>query len=334
MSRPTIRLGSTGPHVVTVQKCLRALPMDGDFGPITEDAVTAYQRRRPGLEADGIVGPQTWERLEAEFHLPPWPPTDIGPLPPPFDQRLVDRICAIAMESEIASYEWEDRGFAPAGYIKGLACSFAMVVYKWHMRDSSAREMAKANTGDDDDVLAYYEDIFDALGMDNSLPGLTTLRHLFVFIMGLCMRESSGFHCEGRDMSADNVSSDTCEAGLSQMSWNASGCSSEMDKLMNQYESMPPQCALGIFADGVSCSSSDWECYGSGEGKKYQAMAKSCPQFACETTAIGLRNLRQHWGPVGRYEVEVRPEADVMLLRVQALVTYVIKRQQQEAHAA
>ena len=35
---------------------------DGDFGPATEAAVLAYQRRN-GLEADGIIGPETWAKL-------------------------------------------------------------------------------------------------------------------------------------------------------------------------------------------------------------------------------------------------------------------------------
>jgi hypothetical protein len=69
-------------------------------------------------------------------------------------------------------------------------------------------------------------------------------------------------------------------------------------------------------AGGVSCSSSDWENYGSGDGAQYQAMAKSLPLFACETAAIGLRSLRQHWGPINRKEVELCPEADVMLAAV------------------
>ena len=35
---------------------------DGEFGPQTKSAVLAYQRRS-GLEADGIIGPQTWAKL-------------------------------------------------------------------------------------------------------------------------------------------------------------------------------------------------------------------------------------------------------------------------------
>jgi len=41
--------------------------------------------------------------------------------------------------------------------------------------------------------------------------------------MGLGMRESSGRYCEGRDRNANNVTSDTAEAGLFQMSWDIHG---------------------------------------------------------------------------------------------------------------
>jgi hypothetical protein len=194
-------------------------------------------------------------------------------------------------------------------------------VRKWLIGDSAALEMAKADTGDvDHDALTWYADTFARLDMDNSADGLDTLRHLFVLLMGLGMRESSGQYCCGRDMSADNVEADTAEAGLFQMSWNAAGSSDEMEKLADEYAPCPPQCAHAIFAQDVECSAEDWDCYGSGAGADYQELAKACPQFAVETAAIGLRNLRQHWGPINRQEVEVRTEADEMFQQVQDFV--------------
>ena len=73
MTRPTIRKGDYGSDVRLVQDCLNAEPIDGDFGPITEDAVEEFQVEHR-LNVDGVVGPQTWAALDKEFSLPPYPP--------------------------------------------------------------------------------------------------------------------------------------------------------------------------------------------------------------------------------------------------------------------
>ena len=57
----TIKLGSRGADVVTLQKKLNLIP-DGNFGPLTDKAVKEFQKKN-GLTADGIVGPKTWEVL-------------------------------------------------------------------------------------------------------------------------------------------------------------------------------------------------------------------------------------------------------------------------------
>ena len=46
-------------------------------------------------------------------------------------------------------------------------------------------------------------------------------------------------------------------------------------------------------------------------------MSKNLPAYAAEVCAITLRNLRQHYGPVGRREVEIMKSADQMLKQVQ-----------------
>lgn len=40
------------------------------------------------------------------------------------------------------------------------------------------------------------------------MGGTDTLRQLFVLLIGLGMRESSGQYCEGRDRSASNVTAE------------------------------------------------------------------------------------------------------------------------------
>ena len=63
--RPTIRQGSSGVYVRYLQQKLtsKLYPLgniDGIFGNATREAVVAFQREN-GLNADGIVGPLTWQ---------------------------------------------------------------------------------------------------------------------------------------------------------------------------------------------------------------------------------------------------------------------------------
>jgi hypothetical protein len=69
-TRPTLHLGSRGKDVVYLQETLKVLGynigsagVDGTFGRDTEGAVIRFQRNH-NLQNNGIVGPQTWEKLE------------------------------------------------------------------------------------------------------------------------------------------------------------------------------------------------------------------------------------------------------------------------------
>lgn len=57
----TLKQGSRGAEVKTLQGKLN-LMADGIFGPLTEEAVKEFQKRK-GLKADGVVGSQTWAAL-------------------------------------------------------------------------------------------------------------------------------------------------------------------------------------------------------------------------------------------------------------------------------
>ncbi len=73
-STPTLRQGSRGAAVTQLQQKLKAkgfnVTVDGDFGPKTTAAVRAFQQSR-GLGVDGVVGPNTWSRLNAANPAPP-----------------------------------------------------------------------------------------------------------------------------------------------------------------------------------------------------------------------------------------------------------------------
>jgi hypothetical protein len=61
---PVLVLGNKGPDVERLQKLLK-IPADSDFGPRTKAAVVAFQKSKD-IVPDGVVGPQTWEKLGAK----------------------------------------------------------------------------------------------------------------------------------------------------------------------------------------------------------------------------------------------------------------------------
>jgi hypothetical protein len=92
-----------------------------------------------------------------------------------------------------------------------------------------------------------------------------------------------------------------------------------MLQLFRQY-SANPSGFVEVFREGVKCKDSDLENFGEGDGREFQRLSKACPAFAAEFSAVGLRNVRKHWGPINRKAVEIRPECDDMLMQVQKVV--------------
>jgi len=309
--RQTIRQGSRGPDVVACQNSLGVYPADGDFGPITDGAVKGFQGAC-SISQDGVVGPTTWGKID-ELDA------KVAAGDPGLDGELIDIITDIAKTSPIANYSWKDRGRAPYGHTVGVALSFALAYQRLNSDDQAAQQMAKANTGNaDKDVFAWYATEYRNLNMDNTAatPPGDRLRHLFALILGLGMRESSGRYSEGRDQSASNTSADTAEASFLQTSWNIRSCSSTIPPLLPEYWDNP--CGFREqFKEGVTLKSSDLGGFGSGGGAQFQFLSKFAPSLHALVSAVGLRNLRQHWGPINRKEAELRQDANTMLKAVQ-----------------
>src|SRR5204862_5292622 len=141
------------------------------------------------------------------------------------------------------------------------------------------------------DALKHYEENFQQAGMDNTKDGADTLRHLFVLMLGLGMRESSGKHCEGRDRSAHNTTAETAEAGLFQTSFNARHASPLLPKLFANFMAKPTPSYKDVFKEGVHCTDANLQNFGEGDGKDFQKLSKDCPFFAAEFATIGLRNI-------------------------------------------
>ena len=239
----------------------------------------------------------------------------------PTQASAIARISDVASTSIIATYKWANRGKAPAGYINGMAVSYAKVYYDLAAGNDYAVEMAKAVSDDaSKDALKHYEEIFQQAKMDNTKDGPDTLRHLFVLMLGLGMRESSGKHCEGRDRSAHNTTAETAEAGLFQTSFNARRASPLLPTLFKGFMAKPTPSYKDIFAQGVRCSDGNLENFGEGDGRDFQKLSKDCPFFALQFAAIALRNIRKHWGPINRRDAEVKSDADTLFKQVQDLV--------------
>ena len=94
--------------VKVVQRLLRCYP-DGIFGPMTDEAVRDFQKRR-GLQVDGIVGPKTWLKLTGMIL--------------PISSRRIDKIivhCTATPEGRPVTVDeitrWHiQRGFSTIGY--------------------------------------------------------------------------------------------------------------------------------------------------------------------------------------------------------------------------
>jgi hypothetical protein len=234
-----------------------------------------------------------------------------------------DAIANLAATSACFKYAWQDRGQMPIGYIKGVALVFARAVC--NPTRSDVVVVSKAKTNDDaHDAFSWYASTFAALGMTNDVAGVDTLRHAYTLLLGLGMRESSGEHCAGRDMSASNVSSDTSEAGAWQTSWNSRTASPELPALFDKYKASSSGCLLDTFAEDVRCSAANWQDWGTGvDGLAFQKLEKECPAFAAEYVAVMVRvqgGSSGHYGPLRRRTAEVRPECDAMFQEVESFV--------------
>jgi uncharacterized protein YfiM (DUF2279 family) len=233
----------------------------------------------------------------------------------------LDRIMSIASSSSCRSYQWKNRGRMPAGYAKGFALTWAKSICNADRADVAF--VSQAKTSSTKDSLNFYDSNFRSLGLSNSVAGLDTARHTYTLLMGLGMRESSGSHCVGRDMSANFNTASSAEAGLFQTSFGASRSSPILPSMYQKYKANTKACFLNQFKEGVSCSASNWKNWGTGDGMTWQQLTKDCPAFALEYASVVLRSnggAAGEFGPIRRKDVELRPECDSMLKQVQDYV--------------
>jgi hypothetical protein len=240
-------------------------------------------------------------------------------------------IVAAAKASAIARYDWKNRGPACIGYTAGMAVTYASAYARLQAHDPVADRMSRplgpafldAHGHLKGDALTWYGDQLRAIGMGAATP-LERLRSLFVLLLGLGMRESSGRYCEGRDRNADNTSADTAEAGLFQMSFDLLAPRAELLDVFHHYQSNPGEGLREIFEMEIAPPPrpKDLENFGppNSPGFAFQRLSKECPAMTVEIAALGLRAEAGHWGPVIGHAAEVRSASKELLLAVERIV--------------
>lgn len=226
------------------------------------------------------------------------------------DLAAYKQIMDVTGNSSCAAYKWKDRGRAPKSYVQGVALSFARELC--HPDPIVAKKVHGETSAD---ALAYYAVEPSAISTYN-------------FILGLGMRESSGGLDCGRDASAENTSAITAEAGAWQTSWNVTWSSkyqrtrTEMVDIFNQYKNGERSCLSGEYTKNVTCKPAQFNThYGTGIGRDYQILAKTCPAFAAAFAAHSIRLVRSHYGPINTKKVEYLSTCRTMLDEVQKIVT-------------
>ena len=239
---------------------------------------------------------------------------------------VIEQIETIAAGSNCARVNWRNRGVAPKAYMRGMALVFARAACQADRPDVLVVSKARAAPSEQNnktDALTWYDAQFTALGMSNATDGVDTLRHAYTLLIGLGMRESSGKFCEGRDRSANFTTADSAEAGLFQTSFGARTRHATMAALYEKYKADQSGCLLDVFKRGVSCAAHNAENFGTGEGRNWQQLTKTCPAFATEYAAVLMRvhgGRRGEFGPLRNRAAQLLPECDAMLKQVQDLV--------------
>jgi kumamolisin len=252
---------------------------------------------------------------------------DAQPAPAPGALPLsIDALKKIARNSLVARYPWKGRGRAPTAYLDGMAVCFADFYCRLGAGEATATAAAAPVVGGYElDALFWYRDQFD----DARLDGLDTaegrLRLLFVLMIGLGMRETSGQYCVGRDTDVkdgSNKQHDTAEAGLFQMSYNITYRRPQLQAVVTKFTAPGAVCRFDLFSPGASCAAEDAITWGNPDepGYAFQRRMKACPAFAVELAALAMRSRRDHWGPLTRRQAEVLGITDAMLRAIEAAI--------------
>lgn len=183
----------------------------------------------------------------------------------------------VVMANGCKDHYFKERGKPPLAFIMGIAYTY---------------KQAKCSQNFVGLVTVPHKGVKDVMQHYGLAPNL---QNIFTLLVGLGMRESSGRHCTGRDMSAGFSTSQSAEAGLWQTSYDAR----YLDKNLPEYsDKWAGECFLEHYSKNITCSQNDWKYWGTElSGRLFQEKAKKCPAFHAEYTAITMRANKNHFGP-------------------------------------
>jgi len=230
-----------------------------------------------------------------------------------------ERVADVAARSACARHRWAGRGFAPVGYIKGMALMYAKSFCE--SRDPAnqvAAAMRQPLMGSNDALVRYREDLArNGVDVNNDIE---RLRAVYTLAIGEGMMESAGNTTEGVDATVRRPTAATAEAGLFQQSFDSLGRSPLFATLFEQYKANAGACLLEVFKEGVRRLDTR-PVVGSGRGAEFQRFTRDCPAFATEFAMILFRINQRHFGPVRRHEAEYHQPCNDMLKEVESVVT-------------
>ncbi len=214
-----------------------------------------------------------------------------------FGGPYLEHIKDLAERSECAEHIWKNGLKAPAGFIKGMALSYARSSCRLIKNDSTpsalvnilATAVSKKNILDG---LFKYKTIFDGLGLSLNRTGIRPLQAVYLLNMGTFVSENGGAYCKG-DMTGTKLSSTV------------------LSKLLSEYKSGSAlRCFADVFAEGTNCN----------QGTNVTAYSKECPAFGAEYAAAMLRVQSMAYKSVADQSAEIAPACDDLLKNVQDMI--------------
>lgn len=223
-------------------------------------------------------------------------------------QTLDEATLKAAAQSECGRHFWKQRGEAPAGFIKGMAASYAKT---WCEASKSPGSVAAALAG------TSFKSERDALALYGKGGGSQDdrLRAIYALAISEGMRESSGNTTEGYDRTVKKQTAEIAEAGLFQVSHDSLRASPLLQKLWDRFAASPADCNLSIFEEGIKRVNRPE--VGTGKGAEFQRFTRVCPAFAVEYAAVMMRANLNHFGPIKRKEAELLPTCVAMFEQVE-----------------